>query len=67
MGSNEILKIKDVAELLKVGEKTVYAMAQSSEFPAFKVRGQWRFSRQDIEVWIEKQKQAHQYAAQKDE
>jgi excisionase family DNA binding protein len=57
MSTEEILKLKDVAALLKVGEKTVYTMAQDGDLPAFKVRGQWRFSRKDIDAWIEKQKQ----------
>ena len=42
--SDEILTIRDVAALLKIGEKTTYTMAQSGELPGFKVRGQWRFS-----------------------
>ena len=57
MSNEEVLKLKDVAALLKVGEKTVYSMSQNGELPAFKVRGQWRFSRKDIDTWIEKQKQ----------
>lgn len=60
MVSEEVLKLKDVAALLRVGEKTVYSMAQAGELPAFKVRGQWRFSRKDIEVWIEQQKNTTQ-------
>jgi excisionase family DNA binding protein len=56
MQSDEVLTIKDVAKLLKVGEKTLYSMAQTGELPAFKVRGQWRFSRKDIDTWIEQQK-----------
>ncbi|MDR3722933.1 MAG: helix-turn-helix domain-containing protein [Terracidiphilus sp.] len=56
MSNEEVLKLKDVAALLKVGEKTVYSMAQAAELPAFKVRGQWRFSRKDIDAWIEQQK-----------
>ena len=56
MSNEEVLKLKDVAALLKVGDKTVYSMAQTGELPAFKVRGQWRFSRKDIDAWIEKQK-----------
>ena len=56
MPYEEVLKLKDLASLLKVSEKTVYSMAQSGELPAFKVRGQWRFSRKDIDGWIEKQK-----------
>ena len=53
---NEILTLPEVADLLKVAEKTVYTMAQRSELPAFKVRGQWRFKRMDIDRWIEQQK-----------
>lgn len=55
---DEILTLPEVAELLKVAEKTVYTMAQKNELPAFKVRGQWRFKRTDIDVWIEQQKAA---------
>lgn len=49
----EVLTIRDVAEVLKVGTKTVYTMAQSGELPAFKVGGQWRFLRADIDRWIQ--------------
>lgn len=38
--------------LLKVVDETVYAMAQRSEVPCFKVRGQWRFRRQDLDLWM---------------
>lgn len=55
MSSDEILTLKEVARLLKVAEKTVYTMAQRSELPAFKVRGQWRFRREDIDRWIDQQ------------
>ena len=58
MSYEEVMKLKDVATLLKVGEKTIYSMAQTGELPAFKVRGQWRFSRKDIDAWIERQKHA---------
>jgi excisionase family DNA binding protein len=53
---DEILTLAEVALLLKVAEKTVYTMAQRSEVPAFKVRGQWRFKRDDLDQWIEQQK-----------
>ncbi|MFZ5834186.1 MAG: methylation-associated defense system helix-turn-helix domain-containing protein MAD1 [Pseudomonadota bacterium] len=55
---DEILTLPEVAQLLKVAEKTVYTMAQRGEIPAFKVRGQWRFKRADIDRWIEQQKAA---------
>lgn len=53
-----ILTLPEVAVLLKVAEKTVYTMAQTGQIPAFKVRGQWRFKRDDIERWIDEQKSA---------
>lgn len=53
---DEILTLPEVAQLLKVAEKTVYSMAQKSQLPAFKVGGQWRFQRVDIDRWIEQQK-----------
>ncbi len=56
MQNEEVLKIKDLAALLKVGIKTIYSMAQAGELPAFKVRGQWRFSKKDIDEWIDQQK-----------
>jgi len=37
--TNEILNIKEVAELLRLAEKTVYSMAQTGEVPEI------RFSR----------------------
>jgi len=55
--ADEILTVVEVATLLKVADKTVYTMAQQREIPAFKVRGQWRFRRVDIDEWIEKQKE----------
>lgn len=53
---DEILTLPEVSQLLKVAEKTVYTMAQKGELPAFKVRGQWRFKRADLDLWIERQK-----------
>jgi excisionase family DNA binding protein len=51
--TDEILTVSEMAGLLKVAEKTVYTMAQQGELPAFKVRGQWRFRRTDLEAWID--------------
>lgn len=53
--TDEILTLQEVANLLKVAAKTVYAMAQTGEMPAFKVRGQWRFRRADLDAWIQQQ------------
>ncbi|MBU6378490.1 MAG: helix-turn-helix domain-containing protein [Gammaproteobacteria bacterium] len=47
--------IKDVAEYLKVTERTIYRLADAKKIPAFKVVGSWRFSRTEIDDWIHEQ------------
>ena len=54
----DILMIKDVAEYLKVTERTIYRLAAAKKIPAFKVGGSWRFSRTDIDRWIQHQSSA---------
>lgn len=54
--TNEIMKIKEVADYLQIKEKTAYALASKGEIPGFKVGGSWRFDRKDIEQWIEDKK-----------
>lgn len=51
----EILTIKQVADYLKVTERTIYRLAAAKKIPAFKVGGTWRFSRADIDNWIRQQ------------
>lgn len=53
--SDEVLTIKEVAALLKLAEKTVYTMANAGEIPAFKIRGQWRIKRADLDKWLDAQ------------
>jgi len=53
---NEILTLKELAEYLKLTEKTAYRLAAEGKLPGFKVGGSWRFKKADIEQWIESQK-----------
>ena len=52
--NNEILTIREVAELLKINEKTAYKLAAEGKIPGFKVGGSWRFDRQEIANWIKR-------------
>jgi len=52
MTTDDIMTLPEVATLLKVAERTLYTMAQNGEIPCFKVRGQWRFRRTDLDKWI---------------
>lgn len=55
--SESAMTVREVATYLNVNEKTVYRLAQRRELPGFKVAGAWRFRREDIDHWIEEQKQ----------
>lgn len=50
----EILTLKEVADFLKVTERTIYRLAAARKIPAFKVGGVWRFSRAEIDGWIQR-------------
>jgi excisionase family DNA binding protein len=54
--SDEILTLKELAEYLKLTEKTAYRLAAEGKLPGFKVGGSWRFKSEDINAWIEEQK-----------
>jgi len=50
------LKIKDVCEMLNVSETTIRRWLADHLIPAYKINGQFRFSRMEIEEWVMKQK-----------
>ncbi|ELV8597662.1 helix-turn-helix domain-containing protein [Vibrio vulnificus] len=54
--NDQILTLKEVAAYLKLAEKTAYRLVSEGKLPGFKVGGSWRFKREDLEAWIEKQK-----------
>ncbi|MEP4548447.1 MAG: helix-turn-helix domain-containing protein [Saccharospirillum sp.] len=54
--ADQILTLKEVAEYLKLADKTAYRLAAEDKLPGFKVGGSWRFKQEDIEKWIEDQK-----------
>jgi excisionase family DNA binding protein len=52
--TTDIMTIREVAEYLKIAEKTAYRLAAEGELPGFKVGGSWRFRQADIDRWIDK-------------
>lgn len=56
---NEILTLKEVAQYLKLAEKTAYRLAAEGKLPGFKAGGSWRFKSSDIEQWIEENKKRY--------
>ncbi len=51
--NTDIMTIKEVAEYLKLTEKTAYRLTAEGKIPGFKVGGSWRFKRSEIEKWID--------------
>lgn len=49
---SQIMTLSEVAEYLKVAEKTVSRMIARNEIPCAKIAGQWRFMRSMIDDWI---------------
>lgn len=49
--SPEYLTLAEAAALLRIGERTAYALARKGELPAMKVGGQWRVHRPTLLAW----------------
>jgi excisionase family DNA binding protein len=57
MSDDEIMTVKELAEYLKIAEKTAYRFAAEGKVPGFKVGSAWRFKKKEVDKWIEKQSQ----------
>ncbi len=53
MGEHEILTLEEVANYLRVSERTVYDWANKGEIPSGKIGTTWRFKRTDVERWVD--------------
>lgn len=49
---NSIMTLSELANYLKVAEKTVVRMAREGKIPATKVASQWRFMREIVDEWL---------------
>lgn len=47
-----VMTVKEVADYLRVNQRTVYRLAVERRLPGFKVGATWRFKRTDIDGWI---------------
>lgn len=50
--NDDILTIEEVAQYLRVSDRTVYDWAQKGEIPAGKIGTVWRFKKAEIERWV---------------
>jgi DNA binding domain, excisionase family len=49
---DNILTIEEVANYLRVSDRTVYDWAQKGEIPAGKIGTVWRFKKSEVEKWV---------------
>ena len=49
----EIMTIEELAEYLRVSERTIYDWAQKGDIPCGKLGTVWRFKRSEIERWVD--------------
>jgi excisionase family DNA binding protein len=52
----ELLTIEELASYLKISKHTLYKMVEKGKIPALKVANQWRFKKEDINMWLERQR-----------
>jgi excisionase family DNA binding protein len=57
--ADSVMTVKEVAEYLRVNQRTVYRLAVDRKLPGFKVGATWRFKRADIDGWIAAQSTAN--------
>lgn len=55
---DSVMTVKEVANYLRVNQRTVYRLAVDGRIPCFKVGASWRFKWGDIDEWIAAQSAA---------
>ena len=54
MSPTDLMTIEEVAAYLRVKKRTVYDWVRKNKIPAIKAVGQWRFKKEKIDEWLEK-------------
>ena len=55
----DVLTLNEVAEYLRIPRSTAYKLAQEGKIPGQKVGRHWRFRRDTINKWLERQPKDH--------
>ena len=63
---DEFWTAEEVSTYLRIPLSTIYKLAQDKVFPGFKVGKHWRFRRETIVEWIEKQENNKEHESQKE-
>jgi excisionase family DNA binding protein len=60
MSGDEILTAKELADFLKIAEKTTNKYAAEGKLPGFKIGSVWQFRKSEIDRWITEQEQTQE-------
>jgi len=52
----ELITLEELSRYLKISKPTLYKMVERGKIPALKIASQWRFKKEDISRWVEKQR-----------
>jgi excisionase family DNA binding protein len=53
---SSFLTTEEVLAYLKVTPRTIYRLIRTGELPAVRIGRQWRFRRQDLDAWLDRQR-----------
>lgn len=48
----ELLTAKEASKYLKISSRTLYRHIRKHQIPAFKLGGEWRFIRSELDKWL---------------
>ncbi len=51
----QIMTLKEVAKYLGLHPISIYRLIKTSDIPAMKIGGQWRFKKEILDEWFSKQ------------
>jgi len=54
--TERMLKTKEVAEILGFSRQTITKMAREGILPAYRIGGDWRFRKEEVDRWLESRK-----------
>ena len=49
----DVMTTRELAEYLRLSERSVYRLLERGEIPAVKVGGQWRFRKSAVDEWLD--------------
>lgn len=54
--SEDIMTLQELAEYLKLSDRTIYGYAQRGIIPGIKIGAAWRFRKNEVDHWLDEQR-----------